>query len=131
MVKQVENPTLLSDRELDRALRHYMGKVEKNCSYSDLSQNFLNYTSRVSNYKEFKADLYEYIVSGIDSGSGKQQFARQLNDYLQNTLTDFDHRQLDEFLTIRTYCQLFKFLVVDSKKRLQSRTLSEFSRIFG
>jgi hypothetical protein len=115
LINQVENPTLLSDRELDRALRHYMGKVERNYSYHDLSQNFLTYTSQVRNYKEFKADLYEYIISGIDSSYGERHFNHKLDNYLQNTLTDFDHRPIDEFLTLRTYCQLFKFLVVDSK----------------
>jgi hypothetical protein len=115
LINQVENPTLLSDRELDRALRHYMGKVERNYSYHDLSQNFLTYTSQVRNYKEFKVDLYEYIISGIDSSYGERHFNHKLDNYLQNTLTDFDHRPIDEFLTLRTYCQLFKFLVVDSK----------------
>ena len=115
LINQVENPTLLSDRELDRALRHYMGKVEQNYTYHDLSQNFLAYTSQVQTYREFKADLYEYIVSGIDSSYGERHFNQKLYSYLQNTLTDFDHRQLDEFITIRTYCQLFKFLVVDNK----------------
>ncbi|MEL6931452.1 MAG: hypothetical protein AAFO95_22940, partial [Cyanobacteria bacterium J06600_6] len=47
LINQVKNPTLLSDRELDRSLRHYMGKVEQGYTYHDLSQNFLNYTSQV------------------------------------------------------------------------------------
>ena len=62
LVQKVENPTLLSDRELDKALRHYMGKVEQNYSYYDLSKKFLTHTSQTRSYKEFKADLYEYIV---------------------------------------------------------------------
>lgn len=115
LVKKIDNPTLLSDRELDKALRHYIGKVEQNYSYYDLAQNFLTHTSQVKTYKEFKADLYEYIISGIDSKYGELNFYHKLHNYLQETLTDFDHRELDEFLTLRTYCQLFKFLVVDGK----------------
>jgi hypothetical protein len=115
LIQQVENPTLLSDRDLDKALRHYMGKVEQNYSYYDLSQNFLTHTSQVKSYKEFKADLYEYIVSGVDSSYGERYFNHKLQNCLQNTLKDFEHRELDEFLTLRTYCQLFKFLVVDGK----------------
>ena len=118
LIKQVENPTLLSDRQLDRALRHYMGKVERNYSYHDLAQNFLNYTSQVKTYKDFKQDLYEYIISGIDSEYGKRHLNQKLYDYLQGTLVDFDNRQVDEFLTIRTYCQIFKLLVVDGKSNL-------------
>lgn len=115
LVTKVDNPTLLSDRELDRALRHYMGKVEQNYSYYDMAQNFLTHSSQVKNYREFKSDLYEYIISGVDSSCGDRHFNQKLHNYLQNTLTDFDRRELDEFLTLRTYCQLFKFLVVDGK----------------
>ena len=115
LIQAVDNPTLLSDRELIRALRHYMGKVVQNSTYTDLSRNFLTHTSQVKSYKEFKADLYEYIISGLDIQSGEGSFNRNLANCLQNTLTDFDHRQLDEFSTLRTYCELFKFLVVDGK----------------
>lgn len=115
IVQKVENPTLLSDRELDRALRHYMGKIERNYTYYDLSKNFLTHTSQVKSYKEFKSDLYEYVVSGVDGKYGERRFNHKLSRCLQNTLKDFDNRELDEFLTMRTYCQLFKFLVVDGK----------------
>lgn len=115
LIKQIANPTLLSDRELDRSLRHYMGKIEQNLSYYDLSQNFLVHTSQVKTYKHFKTDLYEYIVSGIKTRYGKGKFNDKLYECLQDTLSDFDQRELDEFLTMRTYCQIFKFLVVDSK----------------
>lgn len=117
LVHKVENPTLLSDRELDKALRHYMGKVQGNQSYYDLSQKFLTHTTQTRSYKEFKSDLYEYIVSGIDSRFGERRFNHKLYNCLKNTMADFEHRELDEFLTMRTYCQLFKFLVVDGKSQ--------------
>ena len=115
LIQKVENPTLLSDRDLNRALRHYMGKVDRNNTYYDLSQQFLTHTTQTNSYKEFKADLYEYIVTGIDSRFGKRRFNDKLYNYLQNTLVEFEDRELNEFLTMRTYCQLFKFLVVDGK----------------
>ena len=115
LIKKIENPTLLSDRELDFALRHYMGRVESNSSYYDLSQNFLTHTSQIKTYKSFKAELYEYIVSGVDLPYRESKFKQQVHRCLQDTLTDFDNREVDEFLTMRTYCQLFKFLVVDGK----------------
>ncbi len=115
LIQKVENPTLLSDRELDKALRHYMGKVEQDYSYYDLAQKFLTHTTQTRSYKEFKADLYEYIVSGVDSRFGERRFNHKLHNCLKNTMTDFENRELDEFLTMRTYCQLIKFLVVDGK----------------
>jgi hypothetical protein len=115
LVRQLANPTLLSDRELNKALHHYMGKVEGGSTYKELSLNFLTHTSKVRSYKAFKSDLYEYITSGIDTEYGKRQFNQQLEAYLQTILPDFHERRLDEFLIMRTYCQLFKLLVVDSK----------------
>ena len=92
-----------------------MGKVERDWSYYDLSQKFLTHTSQTNSYKEFKDDLYEYIISGIDSRFGKRRFNDKLRYCLNDTMPEFENRELDEFLTMRTYCQLFKFLVVDSK----------------
>ncbi len=115
LLKPVKNPTLLSDRDLDRALSRYMGKVEGNYSYQDLSLSFLCHTAKVRSYKAFKDDLYEYIISGIDPKYGKRRFNDKLHQCLQNTLPDFHDRQLNEFLMLRTCSQLFKFLVVDSK----------------
>lgn len=115
LLTPIKNPTLLSDRELDRALSHYMGKIEKNYSYRDLSQSFLNHTARVSSYRDFKDDLYEYMICGVDPNYGKHRFNDKLHQCLQNTLPDFHDRQLNEFLILRTCSQLFKFLVVDGK----------------
>lgn len=115
LIKQVKNPTLLSDRDLDKALSRYMGKVEGNYSYRDLSQSFLSHTEKVRSFKAFKDDLYEYIISGVDSNYSKRRLNDKLHQCLQETLPDFNHRQLDEFLMLRTCSQLFKFLVVDSK----------------
>ena len=118
LIQKVDNPTLLSDRELNAALQHYMGKVEGGSTYRELSLNFLTHTSTVRSYKAFKSDLYEYITSGINSEYGKRQFNPKIEAYLQDILPDFHDRELNEFLIMRTYCQLFKLLVVDSKANI-------------
>jgi hypothetical protein len=118
VLNPVDNPTLLSDRELDRALRHYMGKVENGRTYRDLSCNFLTHTSQVNSFKAFKDDLYEYIISGVDSKYGKHKFNQKLYNKLQTTLPDFDRQKPNEFLQTRTFSEIFKLLVVDSKASL-------------
>ncbi|MGV2827370.1 hypothetical protein [Myxosarcina sp. GI1(2024)] len=115
LVRLVKNPTLLSDCELDYSLRHYIGKVESNFSYRDLSLNFINYSSELRFYKTFKQELHNYIISGLDGARATKQLTAKISQCLQYTLPDFHDRQPDEFLKLRTYCQLFKFLVVDSK----------------
>lgn len=115
LVKAVKNPTLLSDRDLDRAFKYYMGKAEGGHSYRDVSLHFLDHIEQIKTYKTFKRDLHEYVISGIDASAVKHKFSRQLEAYFQEVMPDFDDRELNEFLLLRTYSHLFKFLVVDSK----------------
>lgn len=114
IILPVENPTLLSDRELNRALNHYINPVEGNYTYKDLSHSFINHSTRANNYRTFKNELYEYLVGSIDPKYGKSQFNKKLYQHLQNTLLEFDSHKLDEFLVMRTSSQLFNFLVVES-----------------
>lgn len=115
LVRLVNNPTLLSDRELDYSLRHYLGKVESNFSYRDLSLNFIEYSSELRSYQIFKQELQDFIISGIDDNRSRKELEAEISRCLEYTLPNFHDRPPDEFLKIRTYCQLFKFLVVDSK----------------
>ena len=131
IIQQVKNPTLLSDRDLDRAIHHYLGKVELGCTYHDLSQNFLTHTSQTQSYKSFKDDLYEYLITSIDSNYGKHKFNHKLYQCLQNTLPDFQNQKVNEFLLIRTCSQLFKFLVVNSKKNPEHYVLLDLISHLG
>ncbi len=131
IIQPVKNPTLLSDRDLDRAIHHYLGKVELGCTYHDLSQNFLTHTSQTQSYKAFKDDLYEYLITSIDSNYGKHKFNHKLYQCLQNTLPDFQNQKVNEFLLIRTCSQLFKFLVVNSKKNPEHYVLLDLISNLG
>ncbi len=115
LVKAVKNPTLLSDRDLDRAFKHYLGKAEKGYTYRDLSLQFLAHTNQVKSFRSFKRDLFDYVISGVDSAYAKRKFTGQLEECLQGIMPDFDDHKINEFLLLRTYSYLFKFLVVDSK----------------
>ena len=131
IIQPVKNPTLLSDRDLDRAIHHYLGKVELGCTYHDLSQNFLTHTSQTQSYKAFKDDLYEYLITSIDSNYGKHKFNHKLYQCLQNTLPDFQNQKVNEFLLIRTCSQLFKFLVVNSIKNPEHYVLLDLISHLG
>ncbi|MGL5804824.1 MAG: hypothetical protein ACRC11_05190 [Xenococcaceae cyanobacterium] len=111
-LEKVKNPTLLSDRELDGAIHHFIAKVDRGCSYRDLSKKFLLHSQQLPNYKIFKEDLFEYLK--IESQYGQNRFNEKLHKHLQHTLADCHSQKLNEFLMMRTCAQLFKFLVVDS-----------------
>jgi len=115
----VNNPTLLSDRQLHDTLKHFMGKVEGNCTYQELAQKFLDYSQQATCFRDFKQDLYEYLISSVAGGSGKRQFQQKLSTQLQNTLPQADEQKPDEFLTLRTCSQLLNFLIVESHFSIQ------------
>ncbi len=117
IIQPVNNPTLLSDRELAAALKQFVGKVQGPNTYRDVAQSFLTHTSQTSSYRDFKDDLYEYLTASIDPAYGKRQFNERLYNHLKNTLTQSDLQKPTEFLIVRTCSQLLNFLVVESPQR--------------
>jgi hypothetical protein len=115
ILRPVNNPTLLSDRELNATLKQFIGKVENGCTYNDLAQKFLYYTRQTTNFRAFKDDLYEYLISSVDWEYGKRQFNQRLYSHLHNTLPQANSQKVDEFLLVRTCSQLLSFLVVESQ----------------
>ena len=115
IIQSVENPTLLNDKELNRALKYYLGTVAGNYTHKALSQNFLANTVYTPTYKDFKNDLYDYLITSLDYGKG--QFNKKLYDVLQNTLPQWDQQKPSEFLILRTSSQLFNYLVVESGQK--------------
>jgi len=115
IIQPVENPTLLNDKELNRTLKYYLGTVAGNYTHKALSQNFLANTVYTPTYKDFKNDLYDYLITSVDYGKG--QFNKKLYDVLQNTLPQWDQQKPSEFLILRTSSQLFNYLVVESSQK--------------
>ena len=116
LIQPVKNPTLLSDRKLSHALKQYLGKVESGFTYLDLAHNFSHKINNIKYYQQFKNELYEYLITGIDSPYGKRKLNQKLYTYLQGILPDFHSQSVDEFTIMRTCSSLLKFLVVDSPK---------------
>ena len=114
-LQPVDNPTLLTSKELQRSLKLFVGTVEGSYTQKDLSQNFLTNSHQLS-YGAFKDDLYDYLTASIDPRYGKHQFNEKLSQKLQTILPDCHAQKVDEFLLLRTVCQLLNFLTVESRQ---------------
>ena len=117
ILQPVNNPTLLTERELGAALKQFVGKVQGSYTYRDVAQSFLTHTTQTASYKEFKNDLYEYLITSIDPAFGKRQFNDRLYTHINKTLPHSDSQRPTEFLIVRTCSQLLNFLVVESPQR--------------
>ena len=117
IIPKVNNPTLLTERELGVALKQFIGNVHGGYTYRDLSHNFLTNITHTTSYQDFKDDLYEYLISSIDTRYGSRQFNQKLYKKLQTILPQCDYERPSEFLILRTSSQLLNFLVVESSQR--------------
>lgn len=116
-IRPVSNPTLLSDRDLGHALRHYIGKIDGSRTCKDLAHHFLVQAGEAPCFAAFKDDLYEYVTGAIDPAYGQRKFNNQLHSQLKNTLTDSNSQPLNDFLMVRTCSQLLNFLVADTPQQ--------------
>jgi hypothetical protein len=115
----VENPTLLSTKELGLAFGQFAGKAEGNASYQDLSRGFVSHLQMQPTVKQFKGDLYDYIVSGVDSSYGQRSFNDRLYKTIDSILPDRDYQRLDELSLLRTCTHILNYLVVESPSKPQ------------
>jgi hypothetical protein len=109
----VSNPTLLSDQELVSSLKHFARRRDHGQSYRDGARRFLIAHDERASFRQFKADLLDYLVADVDTGYSQRQFKTMLHDHLFTTFADSDGKPVDDFLKVRTCSNLFNFLVVD------------------
>ena len=115
----VENPTLLSTKELGLAFGQFSGKAEGDASYQDLSRGFVSRLQMQPSIKRFKGDLYEYIISGVDNSYGSRTFNDRLYKTIINVSPDRDRQPLDELGILRTCTHILNHLVIESPSNPQ------------
>ena len=116
-IRPLENPTLLKESDFDAALKQFVGPIEGSNTHRDLAQRFLTHSLQSPSYKAFKDDLYEYLISAVDSQYGKHQFNEKLYATIQGILPNANSQKLNEFLLLRTSSRILNFLIVDSYQR--------------
>ncbi|MEA5450924.1 hypothetical protein VB780_20260 [Leptolyngbya sp. CCNP1308] len=112
-LRVVHNPTLLNDKELVSSLKQFARRRDHGQSYRDGAQRFLLTHNHGASFRQFKEDLFDYIIADVDAGYSQRQFKAMLEGHLLSTFTDSDSKPMDDFLKVRTCSNLFNFLVVD------------------
>lgn len=114
-LRVIQNPTLLTDRELVTSLKQFARHRDpgQSLSYRDTAQRFITNHPQGGTFRDFKTDLFDYIMADVEPGYGQRQFKSMLHDHLFSTFSDSDNKPVDDFLRVRTCSNLFNFLVVD------------------
>ncbi len=112
-LRVVPNPTLLNDQDLVCSLKQFARRRDHGQSYRDGAQRFLLTHDHGASFRQFKEDLFDYIIADVDSSYSQRQFKSILQDHLLITSNDSDGKPVDDFLKVRTCSNLFNLLVVD------------------
>ncbi len=115
----VANPTLLSTRELGTAFGQFAGKAEGDATYQDLSRGFVSRIQLQPTIRSFKEDLFQYIISGVDSGYGNRSFNDRFYKTISNILPDRDQQRLDEVSLLRACTHILNHLMIESPAKPQ------------
>lgn len=129
--KDIKNPTLLNDRQLDQAIQCFSGRIDGSNTQRDLAQQFLTYAQDTRSYRTFKRELYDYLTATVDSRYGNRQFNRLLSTHLENTLPENDAQRMSDVLLVTTCRKLLNFLVVDSAQNPSHFVLSDLTANLG
>jgi hypothetical protein len=114
----IDNPTLLSNRELFCALKQFVGKAEGTETYRDMAQRFITHSSFTPTFRDFKDDFYEYLnPKSFGSSYSKCQFSDKLYKQLELIIPHSDDEPFSEFLLLRTCSQMLNFLIVESPQK--------------
>ncbi|UBF26194.1 hypothetical protein K9N68_32555 [Kovacikia minuta CCNUW1] len=135
LLTAVKNPTLLSNTQLETAVRKFSGKVEGANTYRDLAQQFMTYSKQATTYREVKRGMYDYLTAAIAYSSkpdyGKHHFNRWLSEQLDSMLPQSDHLRPNGSLIMQTCGQLLENLVASPARFSNHVVFVDLNNILG
>jgi hypothetical protein len=112
VIRREKNPTLLSDRELATALRHFWDKRPGRGTSQELAQRLRFGINHFASYASFKTQLHQYLIHSLPTSS-PYPISDQLQTHLHNILPRYDQRRPDESLSLRTATKLLGLLMIE------------------
>ena len=113
IITKVDNPSLLSEKAFRVALKQYTGKLDHETTVLERSQRLITENELHHSYKEFKRDLYRFIVSDVQPRNNSYNFKSSFKQKLGSIFPQSDAKSLNRTLVLQTCRQLFSFLIVD------------------
>lgn len=112
--KPLPNPTLLSDDQVETAIRTYAGKSEGSRTYWDTARYFVVCSEQTASFRGVKQQMYDYLMSALQMANptyGSHYFDRWLAEQLDSILPQYDMLQPSDALLVQTCGQLLNALV--------------------
>ena len=121
LLRRVKNPSLLSEEDLKYSIKKFLEKPDKKETISQISQNFLAKNQSEISYKQFKNNLYNYLLLGVKSRKQQYRLDKFLSKILDECYYQSDAKPLNDSLIFQTCRRLLRFTMVDITKQNNHR----------
>jgi hypothetical protein len=124
LLPNADNPTLLSEPELEAAIHQFAGKTADARTYQDAARLLIAKSNQAPTYQAFKQHLYEELTAFVryayrennrdrptDYDYGKHRFNDWLDERLRNILPEQDDRKPHVALRVQTCARLLDLLL--------------------
>lgn len=116
VIRRIENPTLLSDKDLKLAVDIYSGNFDEEDTLTQMAHKLLTNNNLRHNYGQFKQELYHYLLFKLDAKDCNYPLGYYLKQKLEQIFPQSDERQLNDSLVLQTCRQLLSFLMVEGDR---------------
>lgn len=131
IIRRIPNPTLLSNKDLKIVLKQYIKKIDKKITLYQLSRKFVVNNKQGISYREFKRNLYFYLIYNIESRNNHYDFSKKLWDLLDSIYYQSDTLPIDDNLTLRTCRKLYQHLLISNCDRHKHHELLKLISSLG
>lgn len=113
----LKNPTLLSDRQLKQALKHFAGTWERDRTQQELATELITHSKQAQSFRSVKGYLYDYLTAYMAQSPapdyGNHHFNQWLSQQLETILPQSDHLRPSTSLLVQTCGRLINSLIAD------------------
>jgi hypothetical protein len=125
VIRRIENPTLLSDKDFKMATDIYSSKLDGEHTLTQMAHKLVANNTLRHNYGHFKQELYRYLLYKIDNKNSNYPLDRYLKQKLEQIFPQADSRQLNDSLILQTCRQLLSFLMKEGDRSTEPVTFVE------
>lgn len=131
IIRQMPNPTLLSNRDIKIVFKQYIKKVDNNNTLYQLSRKFIADNHPGISYRIFKRNLYFYLISNLEARKDNCDFPEKLWTLLDNIYYQSDNLPINHNLILRTCRKLYQYLIISNSQKNQHTVLIKLISNFG
>ena len=114
IIQRVPNPTLLTHRNLKQIFKQYLTKIDRKNTLYQLSRKFILENQQGISYREFKRNLYFYLLADIESRKPSYNLPEKLWTIIDNLYYQSDTLPINQNLALRTCRKIYQSLIISS-----------------